>query len=231
VDALFMVDMAHFAGLVAAGVHPSPVPHADVVTTTTHKTLRGPRGGMVLCKAEHAKVIDKSVFPGTQGGPLEHVIAAKAVAFKEALEPSFKRYCTQIVANARVLADALVSRKFHVVSGGTDNHLMLLDLRNKDVNLTGKVAETALDKAGITVNKNTVPNETRSPFVTSGLRVGTPAVTTRGMKEPEMKRIAEYIDRVLQAPEDDSVLRAVRSDVRALANEFPLYPAPAVAPH
>ena len=231
VDALLMVDMAHFAGLVAAGVHPSPVPHADVVTTTTHKTLRGPRGGMVLCKAEHAKAIDKSVFPGTQGGPLEHVIAAKAVAFKEALEPSFKRYCAQVVANARVLADSLVARKFHVVSGGTDNHLMLLDLRNKDEKLTGKLAETALDKAGITVNKNTVPNETRSPFVTSGLRVGTPAVTTRGMKEREMTRIADCIDRVLQTPDDEGVLRSVRNEVREIANEFPLYPAPAVAPH
>ena len=231
VDALLMVDMAHFAGLVAAGVHPSPVPHADVVTTTTHKTLRGPRGGMVLCKAEHAKAIDKSVFPGTQGGPLEHVIAAKAVAFKEALEPSFKRYCAQVVANARVLADSLVARKFHVVSGGTDNHLMLLDLRNKDEKLTGKLAETALDKAGITVNKNTVPNETRSPFVTSGLRIGTPAVTTRGMKEREMTRIADCIDRVLQTPDDEGVLRSVRNEVREIANEFPLYPAPAVAPH
>ena len=229
VDALFMVDMAHFAGLVAAGVYPSPVPHADVVTTTTHKTLRGPRGGLVLCKAEHAKAIDKSVFPGTQGGPLEHVIAAKAVALKEALEPSFKTYCKQVVANARTLAAELVERKFQVVSGGTDNHLMLVDLRSKGENLTGKVAETALDKAGITVNKNTVPNETRSPFVTSGLRVGTPAVTTRGMKEPEMKRIADYIDQVLRAPEDESVLRAVHVEVRELAGEFPLYPAPAGA--
>jgi glycine hydroxymethyltransferase len=231
VGAYFMVDMAHFAGLVAAGVHPSPVPHADVVTTTTHKTLRGPRGGMVLCKAVHAKAIDKSVFPGTQGGPLEHVIAAKAVAFKEALEPSFKTYSQQVVANARTLAAAFMAKQFNVVSGGTDNHLMLLDLRNKSENLTGKVAETALDKAGITVNKNTVPNETRSPFVTSGLRVGTPAVTTRGMKEREMKRIAGYIDRVLEAPEDEGVLRAVRSEVRELANEFPLYPVPANVSH
>jgi len=227
VDALFMVDMAHFAGLVAAGVYPSPVPHADVVTTTTHKTLRGPRGGIVLCKAEHAKAIDKSVFPGTQGGPLEHVIAAKAVALKEALEPSFKTYCKQVVANARTLAAEFIARGFHVVSGGTDNHLMLLDLRNKGDNLTGKLAETALDKAGITVNKNTVPNETRSPFVTSGLRIGTPAVTTRGMREGEMKRIADFIDRVLRAPEDASVQRAVRAEVRELAAEFPLYPAPA----
>jgi glycine hydroxymethyltransferase len=231
VDALFMVDMAHFAGLVAAGVYPSPVPHADVVTTTTHKTLRGPRGGIVLCKAEHAKAIDKAVFPGTQGGPLEHVIAAKAVALKEALDPAFKKYSQQVVTNARTLAAELMARGFHVVSGGTDNHLMLLDLRNKSETLTGKVAETALDKAGITVNKNTVPNETRSPFVTSGLRVGTPAVTTRGMKEPEMKRIADMIDRVLQDSESEPVLKTVRAEVRELASAFPLYPAPAIAPH
>jgi glycine hydroxymethyltransferase len=230
VGAYFMVDMAHFAGLVAAGVYPNPVPHADVVTTTTHKTLRGPRGGIVLCKAEHAKAIDKAVFPGTQGGPLEHVIAAKAVAFKEALSPSFKSYCKQIVTNAKTLAGALVEKQFEVVSGGTDNHLMLVDLRNKGENLTGKMAESALDKAGITVNKNTVPNETRSPFVTSGLRLGTPAVTTRGMKEGEMLRIAGLIDRVLDAPENESVQRAVRAEVRALAGEFPLYPAPAEAP-
>ncbi len=226
VGAIFMVDMAHFAGLVAAGVYPSPVPHADVVTTTTHKTLRGPRGGVILCRAEHAKAIDKSVFPGTQGGPLEHVIAAKAVAFKEALEPSFKAYCKQIVANAKALSEALMADGFNVVSGGTDNHLMLVDLRNRGETMTGKVAEQALDKAGITVNKNTVPNETRSPFVTSGLRIGTPAVTTRGMKEKEMKRIADLIDRVLSAPEDEKVLRAAREDVRKLASEFPLYPSP-----
>jgi glycine hydroxymethyltransferase len=231
VDALFMVDMAHFAGLVAAGVYPSPVPHADVVTTTTHKTLRGPRGGIVLCKAEHAKAIDKAVFPGTQGGPLEHVIAAKAVALKEALDPAFKTYSQQVVTNARTLAAELMARGFHVVSGGTDNHLMLLDLRNKSETLTGKVAETALDKAGITVNKNTVPNETRSPFVTSGLRVGTPAVTTRGMKELEMKRIADMIDRVLQDSESEQVVQTVRAEVRELASAFPLYPAPVIAPH
>jgi glycine hydroxymethyltransferase len=229
VGAYFMVDMAHFAGLVAAGVYPSPIPHADVVTTTTHKTLRGPRGGMVLCKAQHAKAIDKSVFPGTQGGPLEHVIAAKAVSFKEALDPSFKTYCKQIVANAKTLAGALMEKGFHVVSGGTDNHLMLLDLRNRSDELTGKIAEQALDKAGITVNKNTVPNETRSPFVTSGLRVGTPAVTTRGMKEPEMKKIAALIDRVVRAPDDEGNLSAVRGEVRELAAAFPLYPAPATA--
>jgi glycine hydroxymethyltransferase len=231
VDALFMVDMAHFAGLVAAGVYPSPVPHADVVTTTTHKTLRGPRGGIVLCKAEHGKAIDKAVFPGTQGGPLEHVIAAKAVALKEALDPSFTTYARQVVANARTLADALMGHGFQVVSGGTDNHLMLVDLRNKRDDLTGKLAEHALDRAGITVNKNTVPNETRSPFVTSGLRIGTPAVTTRGMRESEMKRIAAMIDRVLDDPENESVQRDVRAEVRELSSTFPLYPTPAVAPH
>jgi glycine hydroxymethyltransferase len=226
VGAIFMVDMAHFAGLVAAGVYPSPIPHADVVTTTTHKTLRGPRGGIIFCKAEHAKAIDKSVFPGTQGGPLEHVIAAKAVALKEALEPSFKTYCKQVVKNASALAESLMRDEFQVVSGGTDNHLMLVDLRNRGENMTGKLAEQALDKAGITVNKNTVPNETRSPFVTSGLRIGTPAVTTRGMKEPEMRRIADLIDRVLRAPEDEGVVRGARDEVRELAGEFPLYPTP-----
>ena len=231
VDALFMVDMAHFAGLVAAGVYPSPVPHADVVTTTTHKTLRGPRGGLVMCKAEHAKAIDKAVFPGTQGGPLEHVIAAKAVAFKEALQPSFKAYSQQVVSNARALAACFVENDYQVVSGGTDNHLMLIDLRNKGDALSGKIAEEALDRAGITVNKNTVPNETRSPFVTSGLRIGTPAVTTRGMKEQDMRRIAGLIDRVLRAPDDEEVSRVVRADVKALTDDFPLYPAPAVAPH
>jgi glycine hydroxymethyltransferase len=231
IGAVFFVDMAHFAGLVAAGEYPSPIPHADVVTTTTHKTLRGPRGGIVFCRAEHAKAIDKAVFPGTQGGPLEHVIAAKAVALKEALDPSFKTYSKQVVANARALSAAMISHGFHIVSGGTDNHLMLVDLRNKSAELTGKIAEAALDKAGITVNKNTVPNETRSPFVTSGLRLGTPAVTTRGMKEREMQRIAGMIDRVLDAPEDQAVLDAVRTEVRALAGEFPLYPTPAVAPH
>ena len=228
VGALLMVDMAHFAGLVAAGVYPSPVPHADFVTTTTHKTLRGPRGGLILCKAEHAKAIDKAVFPGTQGGPLEHVIAAKAVAFREALDPSFRAYCTQIVANARALAASLIGRGFEVVSGGTDNHLMLIDLRNRGEALTGKVAETALNTAGITVNKNTVPRETRSPFVTSGIRIGTSAVTTRGMKEAEMERIAALIDRVLQTPDDAGTLDAVRADVHELAAAFPLYPTPAV---
>jgi glycine hydroxymethyltransferase len=190
VGAIFMVDMAHFAGLAATGVYPSPIPFADVVTTTTHKTLRGPRGGLILCKAEHAKAIDKAMFPGTQGGPLEHVIAAKAVAFREALQPEFTQYCQQVVKNAQVLAKELVSLGGSIVSGGTDNHLMLMDLRSRgNEALTGKLAENALNDAGITVNKNTVPKETRSPFVTSGIRIGTPAVTTRGMKEGEMLRM------------------------------------------
>src|SRR5580704_7448980 len=222
VGAYFMVDMAHIAGLVAAGVHPSPVPHADVVTTTTHKTHRGPRAGLILSKTIHAKAIDKAVFPGMQGGPLEHVIAAKAVALKEAAEPGFAVYARQIVANAKALAAALVEHGFQIVSGGTDTHLMLADLRNK--NLTGKAAEKALDVAGITVNKNTVPKETQSPFVTIGIRIGTPAVTTRGFKEPEMRRVAELINRVLSAPTDESVARAVREDVRELTAAFPLYP-------
>jgi glycine hydroxymethyltransferase len=225
VGAIFMVDMAHFAGLSATGVYPTPVPHADVVTTTTHKTLRGPRGGMILCKAAHAATINKAMFPGTQGGPLEHVIAAKAVALKEALDPSFAVYSRQIVANAQALARALMSRDYQLVSGGTDNHLMLADLRNKG--LTGKVAEKALDLAGITVNKNTVPKETQSPFVTSGIRIGTPAVTTRGMREQEMEAIAALIDRVLAAPEDASVAARVRGEVKALTAKFPLSPAPA----
>ncbi|MEO5589793.1 MAG: serine hydroxymethyltransferase [Gemmatimonadaceae bacterium] len=222
IGAKFVVDMAHIAGLVATGLHPSPVPHADAVTSTTHKTLRGPRGGLILCKAEHAKAIDKAMFPGTQGGPLEHVIAAKAVAFKEALDPSFKTYCTQIVANARALAGSLADAGFDIVSGGTDNHLMLVDLRNRE--LTGKVAEKSLDAAEITVNKNTVPKETQSPFVTSGIRIGTPAVTTRGMKEPEMREIAGLIDRVLSAPDDDVVRSAAAGEVRELTARFPLYP-------
>jgi glycine hydroxymethyltransferase len=223
VGAIFWVDMAHFAGLVATGVNPSPVPHADVVSTTTHKTLRGPRGGLILCKAEHAKAIDKAMFPGTQGGPLMHIIAAKAVALQEALRPEFRVYCEQIVTNARTLASALIAQGFQIVSGGTDNHLMLIDLRSKG--LTGKVAERALNNAGITVNKNTVPRETESPFVTSGIRIGTPAVTTRGMGEKEMHSIAALVGRVLAAPEDAAVRAAVHSDVRALARAFPLYPA------
>jgi glycine hydroxymethyltransferase len=222
IGAKFVVDMAHIAGLVATGFHPSPVPHADAVTTTTHKTLRGPRGGLILCRAEHAKVIDKAMFPGTQGGPLEHIIAAKAVSFKEALDPSFTVYCGQVVANARALAHALTGHGFEIVSGGTDNHLMLVDLRSR--NLTGKVAEKVLDLAGITVNKNTVPKETQSPFVTSGIRIGTPAVTTRGMKEAEMARIAEMINTVLSAPDGSATAARVRDDVRGLASRFPLYP-------
>src|SRR5688572_7957738 len=222
IGAKFVVDMAHIAGLVATGLHPSPVPHADAVTSTTHKTLRGPRGGLILCKAEHAKAVDKAMFPGTQGGPLEHVIAAKAVAFREALHPSFKDYCAQVIANARALAAGLMQRGFYIVSGGTDNHLMLVDLRNRG--LTGKVAEKSLDAAGITVNKNTVPKETQSPFVTSGIRIGTPAVTTRGMREEQMKLIAGLIDRVLSAAEDQASISRARDDVRALAAEFPLYP-------
>ena len=222
VGAVLMVDMAHIAGLVATGLHPSPVPHADAVTTTTHKTLRGPRGGLILSKAEHAKGIDKAVFPGLQGGPLMHVIAAKAVAFHEALAPTFKEYCAQVIKNARALAEALAGAGFHIVSGGTDTHLFLVDLRSKG--LTGKAAEHALDRAAITVNKNTVPRETQSPFVTSGIRIGTPAVTTRGMKEPEMRVIAGLIDRALARPEDDRGLAKIRGEVRELVRGFPLYP-------
>ena len=221
VDARFFVDMAHIAGLVATGLHPSPIPHADAVTSTTHKTLRGPRGGLILCKAEHAKAIDKSIFPGIQGGPLMHVIAAKAVAFKEALDPSFTDYCRQVIANAQALAEDLIARGFQVVSGGTDNHLMLVDLRNRGV--TGKVAEQVLDLAGITVNKNTVPGETQSPFVTSGIRIGTPAVTTRGMREAEMRQIAGLIEAALGAAEREDELTRIRAEVRELALAFPLY--------
>jgi glycine hydroxymethyltransferase len=221
VGAIFMVDMAHFAGLVATGFHPSPVPYSDVVTTTTHKTLRGPRGGMILCREQHAKAIDKAVFPGTQGGPLMHVIAAKAVSFREALQPDFKVYCGQIIKNAKTLAAELAGKGFKIVSGGTDNHLMLVDLRNKGV--TGKVAEKVLGLAGITVNKNTVPKETQSPFVTSGIRIGTPAVTTRGMKEDDMARIAGFIDRALKAPEDAASLDRIKQEVKELANAYPLY--------
>ncbi len=223
VGALLMVDMAHIAGLVAAGVHPTPVPHADVVTTTTHKTLRGPRGGLILCKEEHAKTIDKAVFPGMQGGPLMHVIAAKAVAFKEAMEPSFATYAAQVVANAVALGRGLTERGFHLVSGGTDNHLMLVDLRGNMPDLTGKDAEHALEVAGITVNKNTVPGETRSPFVTSGLRIGTSAITSRGMGEAEMEQIAGWMARVLQDHGNESLIQEVRSEVRALCDQYPLY--------
>jgi glycine hydroxymethyltransferase len=223
VGAIFLVDMAHFAGLAATGVYPSPIPYADVVTTTTHKTLRGPRGGLILCKAEHAKAVDKAMFPGTQGGPLEHVIAAKAVAFLEASRPEFRDYCVHVVKNAQTLAKALMAKNVHVVSGGTDNHLMLCDLRPRGATLTGKLAENALDRASITVNKNTVPKETQSPFVTSGIRIGTPAVTTRGMGEQEMVQIAELIDRVLAAPEDAAVTAEVKRAVHAMTAEFPLY--------
>jgi glycine hydroxymethyltransferase len=222
VGALLMVDMAHIAGLVAAGLHPSPVPFADFVTTTTHKTLRGPRGGMVLCKAQHAKTVDSRVFPGMQGGPLMHVIAAKAVALKEALSPAFKVYQQQIIKNAQALASALTRNSFRLTSGGTDNHLMLIDLRKSE--LTGKVAQEALDKAHITVNKNAVPFDTRSPFVTSGVRIGTPAVTTRGMKEPEMEKIAELIARALDRVSDDAGLRAIGGEVSDLCKKFPVYP-------
>ncbi|MBI2088303.1 MAG: ribose 5-phosphate isomerase B [Deltaproteobacteria bacterium] len=222
VGAHLMVDMAHIAGLVAAGVHPSPVPHADFVTTTTHKTLRGPRGGMILCRTQHAKTIDSKVFPGLQGGPLMHVIAAKAVALKEALSPEFKQYQEQIVKNAKALAGALMERGFRLVSGGTDNHLMLVDLRQSE--LTGKVAQETLDKARITVNRNTVPFETRSPFVTSGIRIGTPAVTTRGMKEQEMVIISGFIDRALDHVGDEAVLKSIAEDVVELCKKFPVYP-------
>ena len=221
VGAYFMVDMAHIAGLVAAGLHQSPVPFADAVTSTTHKTLRGPRGGLILCSAAHAKAVDKSVFPGLQGGPLVHVIAAKAVAFGEALQPAFGTYCRQVLANARALAADLVERGFNVVSGGTDTHLMLVDLRNRGI--TGKAAEKTLDAVGITVNKNTVPRETESPFVTSGIRIGTPAVTTRGMREGEMRQIADFIEGALASASDESALRKIRGDVRELALAFPLY--------
>ena len=222
VGAMLMVDMAHIAGLVAADLHPSPVPYADFVTTTTHKTLRGPRGGMVLCRAEHAKTIDSKVFPGMQGGPLMHVIAAKAVALKEALSPEFKRYQEQIVKNAQALAQALMSQGFRLTSGGTDNHLMLVDLRKSE--LTGKVAQEALDKARITVNKNAVPFDTRSPFVTSGIRLGTPAVTTRGMKEKEMEQIGHFIVRVLNHVADEETLRTIAKEVGELCRKFPVYP-------
>jgi glycine hydroxymethyltransferase len=222
VAALLMVDMAHIAGLVAAGLHPSPVPHADFVTTTTHKTLRGPRGGLVLCRAEHAKTLDSKVFPGMQGGPLMHVIAAKAVALKEALSPAFKDYQRQIIDNAQALARKLTAHGFRLTSGGTDNHLMLVDLRRSE--LTGKVAQETLDKARITVNRNAVPFDTRSPFITSGIRIGTPAVTSRGMKEPEMEMIGDFIVRALNHAGDDSVLRTVAAEVGDLCAKFPVYP-------
>ncbi|HXF95332.1 MAG TPA: serine hydroxymethyltransferase [Gemmatimonadales bacterium] len=220
VGAVLLVDMAHFAGLVAGGVYPSPVPHAPIITTTTHKTLRGPRGGLILSTAAYAKAVDKQVFPGIQGGPLEHVIAAKAVALGEALHPDFKDYAAQVVTNARALARALVARGYAIVSGGTDTHLVLVDLRPK--NITGKEAEQLLDRAGITVNKNTIPGDPQSPFVTSGIRLGTPALTTRGFGEAEMERVADLLDQVLTGRDEGTVVR-VRRAVRELTEEFPLY--------
>ncbi|MFC4410672.1 serine hydroxymethyltransferase [Chungangia koreensis] len=221
VGAYFMVDMAHIAGLVAAGEHPNPVPHAHFVTSTTHKTLRGPRGGLILCKEEFAKKIDKSIFPGIQGGPLMHVIAAKAVAFGEAQQPEFKTYIQQVVKNAKTLAEALQTEGIDIVSGGTDNHLMLLNLRS--LGITGKVAEHVLDEVGITVNKNTIPFDTESPFVTSGVRIGTPAVTSRGFKEEEMKEIASIIAKLLKNHEDESVKEEAKKRVAAITDRFPLY--------
>ena len=226
IGAYLMADIAHIAGLVAAGVHPSPVPHADFVTTTTHKTLRGPRGGLILCKEAHAKKIDSAVFPGTQGGPLMHVVAAKAVCFKECATDNFKAYQQQVAANAKALGNALIERGHHIISGGTENHLMMIDLRTKDADLTGKVAQIALDAANITTNKNTVPGETRSPFQTSGIRLGTPAVTSRGMVEADMVRIAEAIDIVLAAPTDESAIGQARAIAEELSAKYPLpYPA------
>ena len=222
IGAPVVTDMAHIAGLVAAGVHPSPVPHSDFVTTTTHKTLRGPRGGMVLCQAKYQKDLDRTVFPGIQGGPLMHIIAAKAVCFKEAMEPAFAAYQRQIVANAQRLAAGLTAAGFRLVSGGTDNHLMLVDVFTKGI--TGKAAEAALGKAGITVNKNAIPFDQNPPMVASGIRVGTPAITSRGMREPEMDRVAEFIAAALAAPDDDTALGRVKGEVEALCRKFPLYP-------
>lgn len=221
VGALLMVDMAHIAGLVATGHHPNPVQYADVVTSTTHKTLRGPRGGIILCQKKHAKAIDKAVFPGIQGGPLLHVIAAKAVAFKEALDPSFTTYQAQVIANAQRIAKRLQDAGCRIVSGGTDNHLLLVDLRSHGV--TGKWLESALDQVGITVNKNAIPFDTESPFVTSGIRIGTPAVTTRGLKEPEMDMIAQWITQVMQHPQDTTHWHTIKDHVRALTDRFPIH--------
>ena len=219
-----LFDAAHIAGLVAGGAHPNPVPFSDIVTFTTHKTLRGPRGGCIVCRQGLAQAIDKAVFPGLQGGPLEHVIAAKAVAFHEAMQPEFKQYSAQIVSNARALAGALAAQGFRIVSGGTDNHLMLVDLRSFDPDLTGRSAQEALDKAGITLNRNQIPGDPRSPFVTSGLRIGTAATTTTGMREPEMIEIAELVRRVLADPGDELVRAAVREEVAALCSKFVPYP-------
>lgn len=239
VGALLLADISHPSGLIAAGLLNNPLPHCHIVTTTTHKTLRGPRGGMIMMGEDFenpwglttpkgnvkkmSAVLDGAVFPGTQGGPLEHVIAAKAVAYGEALEPSYKEYCKQVIANAAALAKAMVGRGYKIISGGTDNHMMLIDLRPKDVNLTGKLAENALVKADITINKNAVPFETRSPFVTSGIRIGTPAITTRGMKAEHMDLVADLIDRVLMNPEDESNLAAIKREVNKLMQDFPLY--------
>ncbi len=224
VGALLMFDAAHIAGLIAGGVHPNPVPYSDVVTLTTHKTLRGPRGGCILCRADLAQAIDKAVFPGLQGGPLEHVIAAKAVAFREAAQPSFREYAARIVSNSQALAAALAEHGFRLVSGGTDNHLMLVDLRTFDPDLTGKQAQEVLDRAGITLNKNQIPGDPRSPFVTSGLRIGTAATTTAGMGEPEMQEIAALIERALHLRDDEAEIRAVRDDVALLCSKFVPYP-------
>jgi len=221
VGAVVMVDMAHIAGLVAAGEHPNPVPYAEFVTTTTHKTLRGPRGGMILCTEEWSKKLNSNIFPGIQGGPLMHVIAAKAVAFKEALTPEFKDYAGQVVKNAKTLAEELVKRGFNLVAGGTDNHLMLVDFTGTE--MTGKVAEAVLEEAGITVNKNAVPFDTRSPFVTSGIRIGTPATTTRGLKEPEMVKVAEWIERALNNVENKDELARIKAEIKELCKQFPLY--------
>lgn len=220
--ALLLADIAHIAGLVASGLHPSPVPHSDFVTTTTHKTLRGPRGGLALCKTEHAKALDSALFPGTQGGPLMHVIAAKAVCFQEALKPSFKAYSAAVIANARALAGAMTKHGYRIVSGGTDNHLMLVDLRDKNAGLTGKKAQESLDRAHITCNKNTIPFETRSPFQASGIRLGSPAVTSRGMGVAEMERIAEAIDLVLTEPDGEAGRDRARAIVKELTSRFPL---------
>lgn len=221
VGAYFMVDMAHIAGLVAAGEHPSPVPYADFVTTTTHKTLRGPRGGLILCKKEHAALLDKKVFPGMQGGPLMHIIAAKAVCLQEAMQPEFKEYAKQIIANCAVMSNTLKEEGFRIVSGGTDNHLILVDVKSS-LNMSGKLAEKLLDEAGITCNKNTIPFETEKPFVTSGIRLGTAAMTTRGFKENEFRQVALWISRVLKNAEDEAVREEVRKEVRALTVQFPL---------
>jgi glycine hydroxymethyltransferase len=223
VGAMFLFDAAHLAGLIAGGVYPNPVPYADIVTFTTHKTLRGPRGGTILCKQEYASAVDKAVFPGWQGGPLEHVIAGKAVAFFEAAQPSFKEYAQQILLNADALADALVQQGFRLVSGGTDSHLMVVDLRPFDADLTGKEAQTVLDAGGVTLNKNNVPDDPRSPFVTSGVRIGTPSVTTQGMKEPEMAHIAALIARILRHRNDATEIAAARAEVAALCAQFPAY--------